>query len=80
MRSDDLVPVIVASAPSGVDVKVGDVSSWNTTTGANTVTINGTIFTNLPVVGALTGVTAGDNVLVLGADRRWFVLGKVTRP
>lgn len=80
MRGADLTPVLTTSPPSGVDVKVGEVSAWNTTTGANTVTVNGVNFTNLRVVGAITGVVAGDWVVVISSNGRWYVLGKLTRP
>lgn len=80
MRGADLTPVLTTSPPADVDVKVGEVGAWNTTTGANTITINGAIFTNLRVVGPVTGIVAGDWVVVISANGRWYVLGKLTRP
>lgn len=82
MRSDDLVPVLAGDGggrPLGLTQ--GTVNSWNTTTGANSVTINGTIFSNLKVIGPTSGIATNDEVMVLKwGSGSWYVLGKLTNP
>lgn len=80
MRSDDIVPIVAANPPAAVTIAQGEVNSWNTTTGANSVSIHGSAYTNLKVVGPVTGYAIGNPVLVIKMNRTWYVLGKITVP
>lgn len=40
------------------------ITSWNGTTGANTVSANGVTYTNLPILGPLAGFGAGAALLI----------------
>lgn len=80
MRSDDLVPLFDPGPQGNLKLRQGQVDSWNTTTGANTIVVAGAVLTNLKVIGPLTGITAGNYVMILCAGTTWYVLGKLTRP
>ncbi|HEX5996291.1 MAG TPA: hypothetical protein VFY84_14210 [Jiangellales bacterium] len=68
-RFEDLAPLI---APKGiargstVGHRQGVVETWNTTTGANTVRVGGTLFTNLPIADSsdLVLIAPGDVVAI----------------
>lgn len=79
-RPDDLVPFLAERPRAGLQLRQGVATAWNTTTGANTVTVGSNAYTNLPVIGALTGITAGNQVMVLSTGKSIYVLGKLTKP
>lgn len=80
MRGDDLAPILAAGPPSGASILIGTVNSWNTTTGANSISAGGSVFTNLLVIGPITGIAALDEVAILAVPGTFYVLGKLTRP
>lgn len=81
MRSDDLAPILAAQPGPGLTMKQGQVLAWNTTTGANTIDISGTAFTNVPVIGQanIATMAVNDQVICLVAGRAVYVLGKLIK-
>jgi len=80
MRSDDLVPILAGQQGRGLTLLEGTVNTWNTTTGANSITVAGGVFTDLRVIGTAAGVAAGNQVVILALGNAWYVLGKLIRP
>lgn len=80
MRSDDLVPVLAQAPSRGLGLLQGQVDFWDTSTGANTIIVNGTIFNDLKVIGPTTGIVAGNSVMIISSSGTMYVLGKLTRP
>lgn len=80
MRGDDLAPILAAGPPRGALILIGTVNSWNTTTGANSISTGGSVFTNVLVIGPLTGIAALDEVAILADAGTFYVIGKLTRP
>ena len=80
MRADDLVPILAEKPDRGLTLQQGQVDFWDTSTGANTIIISGIIYNDLPVIGPITGIAAGNSVMVLGTTGKKYVLGKLTRP
>lgn len=80
---DDLAPLLAAltSPKSGLGLRQGTVVAWNTTTGANTITVASVTLTNVPVLAAsVAGIVVGDAVVVLTWQSAWFILGKILTP
>lgn len=86
-RSDDLTSTLVreiSSAAGSGEIKFhqGLVLSWNSTTGANVVSIAGTDVPNVPVLSSagLVALAAGDPVMVLRYKSKYFIVGRVFAP
>ena len=65
-----------------VGLRTGVVTAWNSSTGANTVTVAGTTFTNLPVLytTALPSLTVGNTVHLLLVKNQYVLIGKIVSP
>jgi hypothetical protein len=53
-------------------------TAYNNSTGANTLSVEGTSISNAPVVGPLTSLAVNNLVLVLRVRTNYFILGKIT--
>lgn len=61
------------------NVMNGQLTAINTTTGANTVVVAAVSYTNLPIIGPLTGITTGA-VLLLNTVAGPIIIGKLITP
>lgn len=59
----------------------GRVTAWNATTRANTITVRGTVYTDLPVCSGAEAVMAvGVTVLVIAYADTWAVIDRLRIP
>lgn len=81
-RADDLAALIAPSRRSEVSVSQGFLTAWNGATFANTVSVDGATFTNLPIVGTASpgALAAGMLVLLLRVRSTYYILGKILTP
>lgn len=72
----------VASGGDEVGFHTGVITSWDETTGVNTVNVGGTDMANLSVLSPSTtiGLRVGMPVGVLRVKTRYFILGKIAAP
>ncbi|MDN5919071.1 MAG: hypothetical protein L0I76_28920, partial [Pseudonocardia sp.] len=56
------------------------ITSWNTVTGANTVSANGVVYTDLPFLGSLSDLGAGTALLILSSGAPPVILGLIRFP
>lgn len=63
---DPLAQLLRSSGDGALETLVirATITSWNGTTGANTVSANGVTYTNLPVLGPFSGIGAGAALLI----------------
>jgi hypothetical protein len=81
MKADDLADLLAAQPAPGVTFRQGVVQTWNTGTGANTITVAGVTLTNVPVLSAaVAGLAAGDVIALITWQSSWLILGKITAP
>jgi hypothetical protein len=80
MRSDDLVPILAADTGPALSVVQGTVDSWDTTTGANDISLASGIYSNLKLLCTPASVAAGQQVLILKSPAGWFILGRIRQP
>lgn len=82
MRSSDLVPVIVPPPMDGLGFRQGEVISFDSATGANTIDVGGTQLADVPMLnsGEAVALKAGHIVALLTWKSSWWVLGRVTLP
>ena len=73
---------IAAGSGSEIAFHTGVITSWDETTGVNTVNVGGTDMANLSVLSPSTtiGLRAGMPVGVLRVKTRYFILGKIAAP
>jgi hypothetical protein len=68
-----------------VGFRAGTLTAWNSTSGANTVTVGGTTLTNVPVLittalPAFTVPEAGLTVHLLRVRNQYFIVGRIVQP
>ncbi|MBN6037483.1 hypothetical protein [Amycolatopsis sp. 195334CR] len=87
MKADILADLVAAQqqAPqhsSELGFHQGIVLTWDNLSGANTVNVQGSTFTNLKVLTSGSGVlfTPGDTVALLRFQTTYFILGRVAAP
>jgi hypothetical protein len=82
MRSDELLPYLMSDTGNGLRFKRGVVVTWNTTTGANTVNVDGVVMTNLELLTTSDKalIATNDVVSILVDGPTWAIWGKVTKP
>lgn len=68
--------------PEDLALHTGTVKSWNRTTGANVITINGVDISNVRALqgGIPNWFTAGDVVAVIRKQTQYFIVGRVSAP
>lgn len=73
---------IAAGSGSEIAFHTGVITSWDETTGVNTVNVGGTDMANLSVLSPSTtiGLRAGMPVGVLRVRSKYFILGKIAAP
>lgn len=73
---------IAAGSGSEIAFHTGVITSWDETTGVNTVNVGGTDMANLSVLSPSTtiGLRAGMAVGVLRVRSKYFILGKIAAP
>jgi hypothetical protein len=82
---DDLTPLLVPPDGAPLGFRKGTVLAYNQQTGANTLMVDGAIFTDLAILNTSEALllTPGANVGILttGAKAKsWFILGRITVP
>lgn len=82
MRSDDLAPLLAASPGPAVGYRQGVIVTWDPDTAENTVSVGGTLFTNLNILNTSEAsiLAAGDVVGILTLPGTWAILGRLTIP
>jgi hypothetical protein len=83
MRSDDLVPVLGnKNSNSGLGFRQGVLLSWDSVTAANTVSVGGTVMTNLNILNPSEAqfLAPGDVVTILTGGISWGILGRLVIP
>jgi len=87
MRAEDIAAAISAglkppAGDSDIGLHQGTILSWDRQTGANSVSVNGYTFTNLDALqgGIANAFSAGDVVVLVRKQSRYFILGKVATP
>lgn len=81
-RGDDLTPLFAPAPAAEVGYRRGVLTAYNASTNANTVDVDGTTHTNLPIL-LTTGLAAGQTVAILtigAAAKSWLILGRITVP
>jgi hypothetical protein len=82
--SDDLAALIAPPIDEGPALRFrqGLVTSWNTSTGQNTVDLAGGTLTDVPILntGEAIALKAGHVVALLGQGTSWFIIGRITPP
>lgn len=79
--SDDLTSLF--GLPSvGAQLGQGEILTWDSLTGANTIAWAGSVLTDVPVLNTAEAITfkAGHIVVLLGQGNSWFIIGRVTKP
>lgn len=81
MITDNLATLFESGQP-GVRFRQGTILTWNSNTGANTISLAGGTLTNVPVLntGEAIALKAGHVVGLLGQGSSWFIVGRVTPP
>lgn len=76
-----LLPALGTAAAGSRAPAAGRVRSWNAGTRANTVTVNGSLYTNLPVCSGAEAVLAVDvTVLVIRFEDTWVIVDRIRIP
>lgn len=84
-RTDDLVPLFTAPPAAGVGYRQGTIVSWDPTTAANVVDVDGVLIDNLSILNTNEALqlAEGDVVGILTtgqAASSWAILGRLTIP
>lgn len=81
-RSDDLSLLLAPKQAKTLGFQQGTVTAWNPVTYANTIDVNGTALTNLPVLTSSDAalIAVGDVVSILTFGSSWAILGRFTVP
>ncbi len=81
-RSDDLSPLFVPRTETSVGLRFGVVESWDTVTASSTVTVDGALMTDLPVLESVNvaAVVPGDVVAILTYGASWGIIGRFITP
>lgn len=78
MRADDLSPLLTAAGRPQIGMRQGVLNAWNASTGANTVTVAGQVFTDLPILASSTlAMAPGDQIALLRFGSTYFILGTI---
>lgn len=79
--SDDLTSLF-GLPPVGAQLGQGEILTWDSLTGANTIAWAGSVLTDVPVLNTAEAITfkAGHIVVLLGQGNSWFIIGRVTKP
>ncbi len=77
---DDLVPLLTPRPVPGVGLRKGVLAAYDTGTGANTVTVDGTDLIDLPRLDTGVTLAEGDVVLLLRYRSSWAILGRIVGP
>lgn len=82
MRSDDLVPVLAKPSVVGTGFRQGLIVTWDQETAQNTVMVNGTLLTNLPILNTSEAaiLAAGDVVGIMTFGNTIGIMGRFTIP
>ncbi len=82
MRSDDLVPILVPELPRTCTLSQGVIGSWNSTTGANSLSVGNAGYDDMPIIGGanLSDISPGDQVIVISYGNQRFILGRLIQP
>lgn len=82
MRSDDLAPLLVPPPQNGLSFRQGEVITFNSATGANSIDVGGTTLVDVPMLnsGEAVALKAGHIVALLTWKSSWWILGRVTLP
>lgn len=82
MRADNLESLFTTAGESPTSFHQGTVLTWNQQTGANTVSVAGSILTNVPVLntGEAIALKAGHVVGLTKWRTQWFIIGRITVP
>lgn len=81
MITDD-TSTLFRRGPAGARFRQGTIVAWDPATGANTIDIGGSLITDVPILntGEAIALRAGHVVGLLGQNRSWFILGRITPP
>ena len=83
-RADDLAGVFAAMRPTDPPFafRQGTVIAWNFVTGENSISVGGTVLTNVPFASSTGSLIflAGDVVILLKQGAAWMVMGRVNSP
>jgi hypothetical protein len=81
-RLDDLAPLLTRVRQAEISIAQGYLTAWNGTTFENTVEVNGSTLTDLPLVhlGDPDALATNSVVLLLRVRNTYYLLGKVTYP
>lgn len=83
-RNDDLAQVFAGPSNPAPDFtfRQGTVVTWNLLSGVGSVSVGGTVLTNVPFMsmGAIVYLLPGDTVILLKQGPSWFILGRVNSP
>lgn len=85
MIADDIAGLFTSN-PAGPapdsSLRQGFLLTFNTSTGANTVQLGTTVLTNVPLLltGSETGLSAGNNVILMQIGNTYCILGRIATP
>jgi hypothetical protein len=82
MRSDDLTPLLSGKHTVGTGFRQGVIITWNPDTAENTVSVAGSVLTNLPILNTSEAslLDTGDVVAVITMGSSFAILGRLVIP
>lgn len=82
MRADDLKPLFTTAGESPTSFHQGRIVSWDNETGANVVSVGGSLLTNVPILntGEAIALKDGDVIGLTKWRTQWFIIGRITVP
>lgn len=82
MLADDLVGMLKPEAGPGTGFRQGQILTWDPDTGHNTVSVGGSLLTDVPVLNTSEAIALkpGHVVGLLTFGGSWFILGRITPP
>lgn len=80
--SENIAPLLMRREHPELGFHQGIVVSWNNNTGANTIKISGSNFSNLPILNTseASSLNSGDLLGVLRYRHQYFILGRIAIP
>lgn len=81
-RAADLTTFLVGTDPAPLSYAQGVVTAWNIQTGENTISVNGSLITNVPMLNITEALVMRPNMVVglLRSFNSYFILGRIVVP